>query len=297
MCSLKDYNIQYLKTEYNNALRTAQAAGKWKRYEEQKDLFDLQFDTAGDDKVRKHHEELDGITRPVDDAFWNRYYPPIDWACRCTVRQVAKGTTITSDEKLKGLANPPKAFQFNPGKQQLIFSNEHPYIKNLQTFRKSELNGLKDYGLKEVKAIYARGKNLSAPLVNFKTKEDAGAWFDKKATDGIVSLNAKLFKTSFKANLTAKNYNNIVREGTGAKRWEWVNRIPNILLNANEIYLLNYFKASKTKVYRFIKYYQDSILVTNVEVSGDDFEVKTAYKASFKQIEKQRQGVLIKGKI
>ena len=289
------YNIQYLKTEYNNAVRTAQAAEKWKKFESEKDLFDLQYDTAGDDKVRQHHRELDRITRPVDDAFWDRFYPPIDWSCRCSVRQVGKGTAITPDSVLRGLPKPPKAFQFNPGKQELIFSNDHPYIKNLQTFRKSELDAVKDYGLKEVKAIYAAGKNIANPLTNFTTKEAARNWFDAKATNKVVQFNAKIVPNqSFKVNLTSKTFGELIRDNA-RKRWEWIGRIPNILSGANEIYLLDYFKNA-ANAYRYIKYFQDRILIVDVQVKGNDLTIINAFEANRDTVEKVRFGMLLKGK-
>lgn len=290
------YNLQYLKTEYNNAVRTAQAAGKWKKFEAQKDLFDLQYDTAGDNKVRKDHAKLDGITLPVDHPFWDTYTPPLDFGCRCNQRQVAKGTRITPEKDLKGLPKPPKAFRFNPGKQGIIYSNKHPYIENLATGNKAELKAVKDYGLKEARAIYSRGKGLAKPLANFDTKDAALTWFTKKATEGILSLKARMFGQTIKTTLNDTTYAKITREGTKQNRWAWVNRIPNILLNANEVYLLDALGNSKTKIYRFIKYYKDKILITNVEAKGENFKVIEAYEASLTQVEKQRQGVLMYAK-
>ncbi len=32
---------------------------------------------------RPHHQALNGVVRPADDAFWQTHYPPNGWGCRC----------------------------------------------------------------------------------------------------------------------------------------------------------------------------------------------------------------------
>ncbi|MCK5775478.1 MAG: hypothetical protein KAH25_04850 [Bacteroidales bacterium] len=79
--------------------------------------------------MRPEHKRWHGITRTMDDPFWKNHYPPNDWGCRCTVQQVAKGTPITPEEKMKDTGNkPPKAFRFNADQQKLIYSNEPTYL-------------------------------------------------------------------------------------------------------------------------------------------------------------------------
>lgn len=289
------YNVNYLKTEYNQALRTAQMAGKWAKYEKMKDLFDLRFDTAGDDKVRKDHEKLDGITRPVDDKFWDKYYPPIDWACRCQVRQVAKGTPITPEEKLKGIPKVPKAFQYNAGKQQLIFVKEHPYIKVLEKNSPRELQAVKDYGLKEAKSIYAIGKNLLKPLKQLFSKDGALDWFKKNSTDGKATYTARLGAKKVTANLNKKEFDHIINDNK-SERWKWVHNMPKMLGDPNEVYVLNYIPAKgskKFKTYRFITFFEDTIRVVNTDES---FNVITSYETTIAQAESERQGYLIYSK-
>lgn len=290
------YNLQYLKTEYNNALRTSQMAGKWKTFEAQKDLFDLRYNTAGDSKVRKDHKKLDGITLPVDHPFWNKNVPPLDFGCRCGLRQVAKGTAITPDINLKGLPKAPKMFQFNPGKQALIYSNEHPYIKSMTKDVQRDLQGVKDYGLKEVRAIYAKGTTPAKAPKNFTSKEKAENWFKAKAKDRVVTLKARLIGKSINVSLEQSRFNHIIKDGNKQSRWQWIGRLPSILQNANEVYLLDYKKRGSFKTYRFIKYYKDKILVSNIEIKDEKFRVITAYESTFAQIESQREGVLVSSK-
>lgn len=129
------YNRNYLQAEYNFAVQSTQMAVKWKEWEHDGDDYDLQYRTAGDDRVREEHAALDGTTLPPSDPFWNHYLPPNGWNCRCTTVQVRRGKYPQSDpaEALargQACTSKPKQqiFRFNPGKQQKIFPPKHPYF-------------------------------------------------------------------------------------------------------------------------------------------------------------------------
>lgn len=129
------YNRNYLQAEYNFATASTQMAVKWKEWEKDGDRYDLQYRTAGDDRVREEHAALDGTTLPPSDPFWNHYLPPNGWNCRCTTVQVRKGKYPRSNSKeavARGQACTAKPkqqiFRFNPGKQEKIFPPKHPYF-------------------------------------------------------------------------------------------------------------------------------------------------------------------------
>lgn len=128
------YNRAYLNAEYNHAQAAAEMAAKWESFEEDGDDYYLQYRTAGDDKVRPEHAALHGVTLPMSDPFWDEYYPPNGWNCRCTVVQVLKDKYPATDrvEALRrgqeALANDTKGiFHFNPGKQEKTFPDYNPY--------------------------------------------------------------------------------------------------------------------------------------------------------------------------
>ena len=128
------YNRHYLRAEYNYAEASAEMAGKWERFQEDGDDYNLQYRTAGDDKVRPEHAALHGVTLPPSDSFWDEYYPPNGWNCRCTVVQVLKDkypATDRMDALRRGeeaLANDTKGmFRFNSGKQGKTFPDYNPY--------------------------------------------------------------------------------------------------------------------------------------------------------------------------
>lgn len=136
------YNRHWLKAEYIFAQASAEMAAKWKDFEQDGDEYDLQYRTAKDDRVRYEHRVLHNVTLPVSDPFWNEFFPPNGWRCRCTAVQVRKGKYPESDSATaiqqgreatcqadKNGVNRAAIFRYNPGKQQVIFPPHHPYYE------------------------------------------------------------------------------------------------------------------------------------------------------------------------
>ena len=130
----KTYNEHYLRAEYNFAHASAGMAAKWEAFAEDGDRYNLQYRTVGDDHVRPEHAALNGTTLPFSDAFWDSYYPPNGWNCRCTVVQVRKTKypETPHEEAYKrgaeALANDTRGmFRFNPGKQRKAMPDYNPY--------------------------------------------------------------------------------------------------------------------------------------------------------------------------
>ena len=128
------YNSNYLRAEYNFVQSSAEMAAKWERFSEDGDRYNLQYRTAGDGKVRPEHAALNGVTLPPSDPFWEEYYPPNGWNCRCTVVQVrrSKYPTTPHDEAMalgeEALQRDTKGiFHFNPGKEDKTVPDYNPY--------------------------------------------------------------------------------------------------------------------------------------------------------------------------
>ena len=75
------HNEQYLEAEYRFAVSSATMAGRWAAIEADGDAFNLQYRTAGDDRVRDSHAAIDLVTLPPSDPFWSSYFPPNGWRC------------------------------------------------------------------------------------------------------------------------------------------------------------------------------------------------------------------------
>jgi len=128
------YNKHYLRAEYGFVDASAQMAAKWEQFAEDGERYDLQYRTAGDDRVRPEHAALNNVTLPFADPFWREFYPPNGWNCRCTVVQVRKNkypTTPHEEAMNRGeeaLANDKhRMFRFNPGIEQKAIPDYNPY--------------------------------------------------------------------------------------------------------------------------------------------------------------------------
>lgn len=60
----------------------------------------------------------------MDDPFWDTYYPPNGWRCRCKVIQTDEATTGSGAADFE----PPKGFRQNVGKTGKLFGDDHPYF-------------------------------------------------------------------------------------------------------------------------------------------------------------------------
>lgn len=128
------YNANYLHAEYNFVQASATMAAKWEQFSEDGDRYNLQYRTAKDDKVRPEHAALDGVTLPMSDSFWETYFPPNGWSCRCTVVQVRK-QKYPATEHAEAMSRGEEAmngeryniFRFNSGKQGKTMPDYNPY--------------------------------------------------------------------------------------------------------------------------------------------------------------------------
>jgi SPP1 gp7 family putative phage head morphogenesis protein len=119
------YNEVYLNSEYGTAVASAQAAAAWQDYTVN-GIEMLTYVTAGDDRVREEHAMLEGVTYPIDHEFWDTYFPPNDWGCRCdTSPAVGSDAVPISRSDLPEL---PDMFEQNVGKTGVTFPDTHPYF-------------------------------------------------------------------------------------------------------------------------------------------------------------------------
>lgn len=131
------YNKHWLNAEMHAAFRQADGAESWEQVQDDKEILPLlRYNTVGDGRVRPTHVEQDRKIYPVDHPYWDSWFPPNDWNCRCTVDQIEEGrvTTGTFTE------NTEPVFSGNVGKTGLIFNTEHPYFDVPSKFKKAQRN-------------------------------------------------------------------------------------------------------------------------------------------------------------
>lgn len=105
----KDVNGVLPKHRLDNIFRTniqmAYAQGRHEQQQANKKRRPyLMYSAINDKRTRHDHARLDGVIRPIDDSFWDKHTPPIDYRCRCTVlaltEKEAKEKGVTSDDNL-----------------------------------------------------------------------------------------------------------------------------------------------------------------------------------------------------
>lgn len=116
---------QWLKTEYNTAVASAQMARKWVEIQNNKSFAPLlQLDVVMDGRTSEICRPLDGVIKPVADPFWDIYYPPNHFGCRSAIKQLRSGVVSTNVEQ----PEIPAMFRTNMAKTGAAFPAKHPYF-------------------------------------------------------------------------------------------------------------------------------------------------------------------------
>ena len=108
-------NDYQLETLFRAQTQIAYNAGRWQADQDpavQEILWGYEYSTVGDDRVRATHAALDGIRLRKTDPFWDRFWPPNGWGCRCIVVPLFEEV---AERPPKVLVEPDRAFDFNPG--------------------------------------------------------------------------------------------------------------------------------------------------------------------------------------
>lgn len=140
----KKYNETWLATEFETVINSAHSGAKWVQFEKNKSKKPfLTYRTQQDSRVRPEHQTLDGITKPVDDPFWDFYAPPNGWNCRCFLVS-SSSATVTENVPITDISKEiPDLFKFNPGKTGTVVSTKHPYFdvkRGDKTLKKNNFN-------------------------------------------------------------------------------------------------------------------------------------------------------------
>lgn len=76
---------------YQTNMRMARAAGRWEQIQRQKaNRPYLRYTAVMDSRTRPQHAAWHGTILPADDGFWDTFYPPNGWGCRCWVVQLSR---------------------------------------------------------------------------------------------------------------------------------------------------------------------------------------------------------------
>jgi SPP1 gp7 family putative phage head morphogenesis protein len=309
-------NPYHLRTNFNQAIKSARASAEWKDIQDTKEIFPyLRYVTMQDDAVRDEHSALDGIVRHVDDPFWDEYYPPNGWGCRCGKEQLTE-EEANGDPGLKRDVPPDsnvkEEFKRNVGKDNSLFGDwlGCEDAKNLSvlypemSIRSKRLH-IYNSGKKHCPDLYTKSyKDLD--LKDFKEKPNNKQPEEYK-TKGTTKKEKLQEYSDYLGNRTIKDSENtpVFLNKKADKhlkdksleeisaRVKYLNCIDDVIKNPDEIWMHSENGAKELRTYYLKKYSKSVCVITFVDSQGN-LEYFNFFPAEDRYIDKQRKGFLIK---
>lgn len=103
----------HAETMFRTNVQSAYMGGRYKQMVEGGDAFPFwEYDAVNDSHTRPTHAAHDGKVYPADHPFWDTWYPPNGYNCRCSVNPVhrlaaeAEGLRIETDDPTNTLVEP-----------------------------------------------------------------------------------------------------------------------------------------------------------------------------------------------
>lgn len=286
------YNRNYLEAEYQTVVASGQMGRRYMEVRADKDVFPLlRWDAINDERTRKEHKRMDGITRPADDPFWKSYWPPLGYRCRCDVRQVRSGKVTPKANayaKAKQTVNNKSPFIGNIAAQGEVFSTNHSYFGGQKAFDLKP----NQYGLRPLDKIYSKG-GLPTIKQGFNNQQEwkdhfAKLYIKHGGKDGRITITDKLDRP-------VQIDVDVIGTKHSKSRYHLGGSLLDVLQNPDEVYS-NYHKgardAKKLFGYKYIKYYDGKPVVAVVKPEGDQLKAQTIYDVDVSQAGKDRKGIL-----
>ena len=296
----EDYNKNWLETEYNLSVATGQNSAAYSRFMAEKDTVTnfVQYQTAGDDKVRPQHQVLDGKVFSLDDKEAMQLWPPNGFGCRCEFLQYVGNTkgklTTGIDAKnliyVRDTTYKNSAFEINRGDLKEVFTKKQFYSDNKALPEQLNTMTFDKYGLKK----WDDFKDTLQPikLDSSITSDNKSELFKKQKDTNYMGFEDYLGR---KMTMKEKVFND---HTTGKYLKESENRhqlfphLKNVLSAPDEVW---YYENEKGKFQsRYVKFYKDQTLVVDCDLDKNQgLEIKTWYPMKVKD-EVLRKGLKIK---
>lgn len=297
-----DLNQNYLTTEYNLSVAVGQNSAAYHRFLSEKDTVTsfVQYQTAGDSKVRNEHAKLDGKIFNLSDREAMKLWPPNGHGCRCEFIQynrTPKDGEVMSGKVAQDIMNSENAnwsksqFNINRGDLKQVFTKSQFYsdIKGLP----KKLNDMTfdKYDLKKWESFKSDLNPIS--LDRSITPENVKELFKKDKSGAFMG-----FKDYYgrKMVLTEKNFD-FHTKGKYVKaienRHQLFPHIKDVLNSPDEVWYNTQDKLEGKFQSRYLKFYNDKILVIDCEMSAKGLEIKTWYEAKKEDLN-LRKGLLLR---
>lgn len=85
----REWRVQNI---FRTNIQTAYNSGRYQSQKENADVFPyLQLNAVNDRRTRPTHKAMDGKVFPIGHQFWDTWYPPNGYRCRCSTLSLTKG--------------------------------------------------------------------------------------------------------------------------------------------------------------------------------------------------------------
>lgn len=113
-----------LETVFDTNLASAHGAGKWLEGQAASDALPYwMYETVGDARVRPAHAAQQGKVYPKNHPYWNSWFPPNGFRCRCTVSEWDRGSLDRAKIKIESELSeesPDQGFGRNPADVKVL---------------------------------------------------------------------------------------------------------------------------------------------------------------------------------
>lgn len=301
----KDYNKNWLESEYNLSIAVGQNSAQYHRFLAQKADFPfVEYQTAGDNKVRNQHQLLDGRIFNLNDPEAMKLWPPNGYNCRCEMLQTnGKPKNVTSGKAAQEIMQVADTkwsgsqFNINRGDVKKVFTTPQFYsdIKglpkklNLMTYDRYDLPKWDSFkqDLNKIpidKSITGDNvKELFKPMGKAKKEDFMGFkdYFSRK-----ILIKKSVFDFHTKGKYLNPNEN----------RHQLFPHIKDVLNAPDEVWYNTPDKLDSKFQSRYIKFYQDMVFVVDCGSTNDGLEILTWYESKKEDLN-FRKGLLVEKKL
>jgi SPP1 gp7 family putative phage head morphogenesis protein len=289
---LGQVNGQWMKTEYNFTVLASENAANWQRQKATIEDFPyLKYITAGDNRVREAHAELDGTLYKKTDPVISYVYPPNAYGCRCIMADEEDKNAGTFFENgrqaidllsTSGIDKSGRSewdrmvrggFAINRGEASQIFMQNQFYVNSYnQRLSYSEL-GQKPYS--KIKG------DKSSFLAKSTSAQD---WHGKNTIDGFAPDYAK---RPVSVDLTALERTLKTKEGADVT----LAGVSQTLKSPDEVYVF----AGNSLDIKYLKFYNNTTIeVVAIAKKDQPLTLVSFREVPANEVDAVRNGLLVK---